>query len=141
MRHALALRLAGALATLGAAGCNNNATDGGLLADLSAAVGGAAPDLSGVASMSVGVRVGRGMTFAPSTVNIHVGDTVIWTWAAPLQHSVTSGPPSCAPDGTFDSGIQAAPFTFIRTFTAPGTVQYFCSIHCASGMTGTITVQ
>jgi len=36
------------------------------------------------------VTVGQGFAFVPDTFNIHVGDTVPWTWAS-SGHGVSSG--------------------------------------------------
>jgi len=68
--------------------------------------------------------------YSPSDVQIHVGDTVIWTWQDGT-HSTTSGVcqvNNCAPDGHWDSGEQTGPFTFTHTFTEPGTFPYYCSV-------------
>jgi plastocyanin len=40
----------------------------------------------------------------------------------------------------FDTGIQSSGFAFSKVFPAAGTVQYHCTPHQASGMTGTITI-
>jgi plastocyanin len=96
-----------------------------------------------VAPKTVTVTVGQGgNVFNPANVDINVGDTVMWTWMG-SPHSVTEqqGTTPCAPlAGGFDSGIQNAGFTYSHTFDAPGTVNYFCSVHCALGMTGIVTV-
>lgn len=71
-----------------------------------------------------------------SEVTINVGDTVTWTWADSIQHSVTSqsGP------ATFDSGIQTGVGqTFSFTFNEAGTYTYRCEVH-PSSMTGTVNV-
>ena len=66
------------------------------------------PAVNGVPSATstifeVTVAPGGSFTFDPSTVNISVGDTVRWTWAA-SGHSVTSGDStSCVSDGEFCS--------------------------------------
>jgi plastocyanin len=45
--------------------------------------------------------VGQGFAFVPDTLNIHMGDTVPWTWAS-SGHSVSCGDP-CTIDGQFCS--------------------------------------
>lgn len=87
-------------------------------------------------------------TYTPKSPQIHVGDTVTWSFAGE-PHSVTSGTTSGGvgvPDGKFDSGILVAGETYAlgpgqaeNPFTAPGTYPYFCEIH-AEQMTGTVVV-
>jgi plastocyanin len=100
--------------------------------------------------------------FLPQEKRVHVGDTV--TWSNPdsiTPHTVTFGPtPSNAAAGLDHAGhatISANPVTttissgligvrrplgtdFSVTFTAPGSYAYFCSLHSALGMVGTIVV-
>src|SRR6266567_7819303 len=111
------------------------------------------PAVSGVPSatstiVDVTVAPGGALTFDPSTVNISVGDTVRWTWAA-SGHSVTSGPTSCTPDGQFCSpnntncstcALSNQGFVYEFTFTQAGNFPYFCCAHCAIGMTGVVNV-
>src|SRR5262249_15634978 len=88
-------------------------------------------------------------TFSPSTVNISVGDTVRWTWAA-SGHSVTSGnSSSCTSDGMFCSPNNTncttcvtsnIGFVYEFTFTQAGNFSYFCCVHCALGMIGAVNV-
>jgi plastocyanin len=110
------------------------------------------PVMSGVPSatstiVDVTVAPGGTLTFDPSTVNISVGDTVRWTWAA-SGHSVTSGN-SCTADGQFCSPnntncsqcvTSAQGFVYEFTFTQPGNFSYFCCLHCAFGMVGAVNV-
>ena len=88
--------------------------------------------------------------FSPSSLTIHVGDTVKWVFPRPADyHSSTSGvcttgggyydDGSCTPDGTWDSGQLYGGQTFSRTFTTTGNFRYFCSVHL-SMMTGTVQV-
>jgi hypothetical protein len=67
--------------------------------------------------------------FSPSSIRIHIGDTINWvrrTGFCSGAHSVTSGSPS-APDGKFDSGTLNGLLAFSHTFTQTGTYPYFCS--------------
>jgi plastocyanin len=81
----------------------------------------------------------RGTTFEPATITIKVGQTVTWKWASGT-HDVKSGA-TCAPDGKFSSGDPVAGATFEQKFDTAGTFDYFCSVHCAEGMTGKVIVQ
>ena len=70
-------------------------------------------------------------------LNISQGDTVIWTWTSP-SHTVESTEESTE---SFDSGFfEAEGTTFSHTFNLEGVNPYFCGIHGASSMSGTITV-
>jgi plastocyanin len=97
--------------------------------------------------VDVAVAPGGALMFSPATVNISVGDTVRWTWGS-SGHSVTSGAP-CAADSQFCSpddmncpaGILSGTGTvYTHTFSQAGTYSYFCSLHCARGMVGTVNV-
>lgn len=73
-----------------------------------------------------------GFDFSPSTVTIAAGDTVTWTNLG--GHTVTAN------DSSFDSGQGQS--TFSRTFSAPGTYDYFCANHGGPtfGMRGRVVV-
>lgn len=81
---------------------------------------------------TVGVSVNDNF-FSDSSVTINVGDTVQWTWAGSNMHSTTSN------TGLWDSGIKSSG-TFSQSFNAVGTFGYFCQVHGAQGMTGTVMV-
>ena len=93
---------------------------------------------SRAATFTVTIAPGGSLTFSPASQTINVGDTVHWVWAA-SGHSTTSGN-SCTSDGRWDSGVQSTGFTFDVTFPTAGTFNYYCSVHCGLGMTGTIIV-
>src|SRR5207249_1853432 len=76
------------------------------------------------------------LVFSPSAVTVNAGDTVDWQWMTGY-HSTTG---QQSPE-TWDSGVQYAPHTFSHTFMKPGTYSYFCSVHAALGMTGTVSVR
>jgi plastocyanin len=74
-------------------------------------------------------------TFTPLQVDITVGGTVTWQFAAGTAHNVNfqgsaTGKPANIPDS---QGTSVA-----RTFTAAGTFPYECTLHV--GMTGTVIV-
>jgi plastocyanin len=110
------------------------------------------------AAQTVTVMVGPGgtFTFAPQTVNIHVGDTVHWVWvSSSIPHTVTSGTaptadgkfcslpagqtPSAAACGTA-AYAKTAPNTHDETFSTAGSFPYFCEVHGVA-MTGMVVVQ
>src|SRR6476661_10556988 len=74
---------------------------------------------SPVSATTVTVMVGNGgLFFSPSSVTIHPGDTVEWTWSS-TGHSSTSGSPG-APTGLWDSTILNQGATFSHTFNSAG---------------------
>ena len=81
-------------------------------------------------------------SFSPSNLGASVGQTVTWKWGA----CVGDGYSGCVSHNvTFDDGSNVASATqsqgeFARTFTAPGTYNYHCTIHGA-GMAGQVVVQ
>jgi len=84
------------------------------------------------------------LEFVPSEITVNVGDKVTWTVtdAVPEGHTVTSGQPADADQGSvFDSGVGLTENgqTFEFTFEEPGTFPYYCQIHGA-GMSGEVVV-
>ena len=62
--------------------------------------------------------------FAPATLTIRAGTTVIWKNKSSVPHTVTSD------DGTtFDSGTVAVGQNYQFTFKTAGTFSYHCNIH------------
>ena len=97
------------------------------------------PKAASAATVDVTVGPNGDLVFSPSSVTIHPGDQVRWTWSS-SGHSTTSGSPG-QPNGIWDSGIHNAGATFTRTFNSTGTFPYYCTPHggcCA--MVGTVTV-
>ena len=92
-------------------------------------------------AMTVDVTVGPGgqLVFSPSSVTIHPGDEVRWTWGS-SGHSSTSGSPG-QPNSIWDSGIHNQGATFTHTFNSAGTFPYYCVPHggCCN-MVGTVVV-
>lgn len=71
-------------------------------------------------------------------LTIESGDIVRWTWTSP-SHTVENVIGSSAE--SFNSGVLVpVGSTFSHTFTVLGTNDYFCRIHGAASMSGTITV-
>lgn len=89
------------------------------------------------------------LAFTPDTVRIEVGETVRWRNSSDLIHTVTADPDKASDSGnvslpegadTFDSGNLEPGATFERTFSQPGTYQYFCIPHEGAGMIGWVIV-
>lgn len=81
----------------------------------------------------------RNFTSPESDLTIDVGDTVRWTWTDALPHTVENNTGSTE---TFNSGtLTGLGQTYSYTFTVEGVNPYFCGIHGAGNMSGTITVQ
>lgn len=73
-------------------------------------------------------------SFDPATIEVEVGDTVIWTVTKSIDeaHSVTAGKAGETTPPAFDSGIEGLKddgSTYERTFDAPGTFDYYCTVH------------
>ncbi|XP_040210792.1 fibrocystin-L-like [Rana temporaria] len=77
-------------------------------------------------------QYGAGYAWSPSTLDISVGDTVVWTWnSQPLIMGIgyrvfsVSGPGNLTFDGNaFNSGPQVSSGVFSYKFTSPGTYYY-----------------
>ena len=97
------------------------------------------PKAASATTVDVTVGPGGDLVFSPSSVTIHPGDQVKWTWGS-SGHSTTSGSPG-QPNGIWDSGIHNQGATFTRTFNSAGTFPYYCTPHggCC-GMVGTVMV-
>ena len=70
--------------------------------------------------------------FFPETVNINVGDTVIWTGLAFGAHNVAGN--------GFRSGDPGVVDTYSHTFNSPGSFAYVCEPHEGLGMAGVVNV-
>jgi plastocyanin len=78
----------------------------------------------------VTVAMQNSLSFAPPTVHITPGQTVLWVNDSSLAHSVTSD------DGLFDSDLVDPGGTFTWTADAPGEYQYYCQPHGSPGLKG-----
>jgi plastocyanin len=115
----------------------------------------------GATAMSCGaenaVDMVPGRHFDPSSVEVHVGETVTWENQSDDAHTVTAEEASL-PDGAgffasgdFSSeraahddlagGLLQNGDTFEVTFDVPGTYRYYCIPHRADGMRGVIVVE
>ena len=96
-----------------------------LLATAVSLIGYPNPASAATFNVKVGVAVPGSkynFRFSPSSVTIHPGDQVKWTWASG-GHSTTSV------DGLWDSGVRNQGATFTRTFNREGTFGYVCANH------------
>ncbi len=75
--------------------------------------------------------------YLPYSLEVQVGDTVLWSNDDTAAHTVSSGTPN-GMDGIFDSNLFMSGTTFEFTFDKSGTYPYFCMVH--PWMTGEITV-
>lgn len=144
-----------AVVIVAAAGCGDDANDGALQAERAAELaaefraaqttvpGATVPD----ATMAPAVEptgvvvpvVALDNSFRPQSIEIHVGDEVVWENRGANEHNVLS-----IESDTW--GVEVADFqpgaVYAHVFTEPGEYQYFCSIHGNEqvGMVGTIIV-
>ena len=92
------------------------------------------------ANQTVQVGLGGTNTFQSNSVTINPGEMVTWHWNTGI-HTTTSGVFSDGPNGLWDAPMDAgSPVNFSHTFPISGIYPYYCQIHGALGMTGTVTV-
>ena len=72
-------------------------------------------------------------TFEPPVLTVKVGTTVTWVNDDDIPHLVSEK------DGKFRSSALDTGDKFSQTFSAAGTVEYFCAVH--PHMTGKIVVE
>jgi len=76
-----------------------------------------------------------GQRFAPNSVTIKVGDTLVFTNKDDVKHNINV----ISPGGdTDDKGVQAPGENITHTFPAPGEYQVRCKIHPKMRMTVTV---
>jgi plastocyanin len=80
----------------------------------------AAPGVGGGQVREVAIP---GRFFAPGSLDVLVGDTVIWRNGDGSTHTVT------AEDDSFDSGDLSPGASFAMAFSKPGRYAYHCTIH------------
>jgi plastocyanin len=136
MTKSLAALLACLALGLVAAGCgsssNNKSSNSG---------GGAAqtttqPSSSGGTAAKTSAVSMKNLKFNPATVTVPAGATVKWTNDDGVGHDVTAATFKSGSPGGITGGA-----SFSHTFKKAGTYKYVCTIHKASGMTGTVVVK
>jgi plastocyanin len=96
------------------------------------------PKPASAATVNVAVGWFGGLIdFHPSSVTIHPGDQVKWTWLA-SGHSTMSGRPGM-PNGIWNSGVRSRGATFTHTFNSAGTFPYYC-VRDLGGVVGEVIV-
>jgi plastocyanin len=78
----------------------------------------------------------KDIKFIPPSVTVESGVRVVWTNDDSVPHTVTK---DRGPGAEFDSGQVSSGNKFEQTFTAPGTVDYICTIH--PNQDGKVTVK
>lgn len=86
----------------------------------------------------------QNIAYQPATLNIHVGQTVMWrnSEGSMIPHTTTSGSCSggtCTANGMWDSPQLNPGGTFSFSFASAGTFTYYCRVHGAA-MQGRIVV-
>lgn len=74
----------------------------------------------------------QNFAYQPANIQVRAGTTVTWTNQDNVPHSITFK------NGMQDSGLLNQGQSFRYTFNAPGTYQYYCSVH--PYMVATVTV-
>ena len=99
----------------------------------------AAPTTAGGAPVNSGAKVEiREFDYTPGDITIKANQAVSWTNLGSAKHTVTADTGQAI---TFKSPtLQNGDAAFVQTFATPGSYKYFCSIHGADKMKGTITV-
>ncbi|HUQ64123.1 MAG TPA: plastocyanin/azurin family copper-binding protein [Acidimicrobiales bacterium] len=96
----------------------------------------AAPTESSASASGNQVTI-KTFAFQPKPAKVKVGDSVTWTNADDILHTVTSGTRG-NPDGKFDQKLDGVGAKAMFTFANAGTFSYHCSIH--PGMDATVEV-
>jgi len=84
------------------------------------ALAASAAQARGAGSVAVGIKEFR---FAPAALEVPRGTTVTWVNHDEETHTITST------TGAFASAGLGNDETFAKTFTRPGTYEYFCALH------------
>lgn len=110
----------------------------------------AAQPAASAPAAAVEVDMTNRLLFAPDTVRVRAGETVLWRNSSMLPHTVTADPSKAVsadnvelPAGAepFDSGNIDPERTWSHTFTVPGTYRYVCVPHELAGMVGVVVVE
>lgn len=102
--------------------------------------------LSGARTVGAGeVRVNvSNFAFSPADIGVNLGDHVVWIWTGGT-HTATSGDAfgdlyGPVPDGIFESGSRGPGGEYGWKANVAGTEPYYCLLHWASYMVGTVDV-
>ncbi len=76
-------------------------------------------------------------SYDPDVREVKVGETVTWRNTDTAKHTVTA---SSGQSVSFKSPTMDTDTEFVQTFAETGSYKYFCSIHGAAKMSGTINV-
>jgi plastocyanin len=131
------LKIFGVVAILAVAGIACSSSDNGGAINTpppssSSAAAAACPTPVGT---TVKVDANASLKFAPQNITVKPCQQIIWTVVGSVPHTVTS-----QSGATFDSGTLNEGQTYTQSFATAGVIHYFCKIHGASVMSGTITV-
>ena len=77
-------------------------------------------------------------SFSPTHLTVKAGTKVTWTNQDDILHTVTSGSPPGAGDGTFSGQLDGKGTSFSFSFERPGAYKYFCVRH--NSMTAVVDV-
>jgi plastocyanin len=122
------LRVLAVVAVLAAAGVACSSSDNGGAIQT--------PPPSSTSTATAGkVSATADIKFVPASITVKVGEPVVWTVVGAVAHDVKASSGATFTSGTLNEGQ-----TFTQTFNTPGTIHYFCTIHGAALMSGTITV-
>jgi plastocyanin len=136
--------LAPIVAIAAAAACSSEglpitATDAAALVDTGVTTDAAAPTDATAGAMTITIVQGaNGLglnAYSPNPATVAVGTTVTWTNGDSIAHTATSS------SGVWDSGVIPPGGSYSRVFSTAGTFPYFCTIHGAAAMSGTVVVQ
>lgn len=96
------------------------------------------------------VRLTDDLRFEPDSIEIEVGQTVVWVNESEKVHTVSTHPREAAqeehaivPEGAehWDSSNLGPGDSFKRTFTVPGVYKYYCHPHENMAMLGEVIVR
>ena len=118
------------------AGCSSNSGSSTNNNPYGGGTGGGGETGGGTTQSGTASVVMQNIAFNPSALTVTVGTMVTWTNDDSTNHTVTFTDISGVDSGTLTRGQ-----TFSYTFTTAGTFHYYCKVHGASVMSGTVTVQ
>lgn len=96
-------------------------------------------EYTGTDEVTVAVGAGDGLAFEPTAIRVDAETTVVWKWTGNGgSHNVVHA----GSDGLFESDlVNRTGHTFEYTFDEPGTYNFLCTPHQASGMKGSVVVE